>query len=264
MPFFGKKEKKMPSAGLAVLQADPDIAAELGGMTAAAPVPLAMSGNTYQTSSASAGLLKEVGGSAAIRRMTEGFYERVKVNGHLDVFLRSHADPHGERLANWIVEKMGGEGNVWSAERQTRSQEPVTLAGGQQIVVNDRSSAHYAAWNSPKRRPEDAGEHFKLPDARVWMRLMFWSAREQGLFAKSPAFESWYVRFIAHFVRVYERQAPPFARLEARWSADPKNTEAYLKAGNKMGPEVQAPEHAALQQLPASERGSAWPYDHAG
>lgn len=79
-------------------------------------------------------------------------------------------------------------------------------------VSHDRSSAHFAAWYSPKREPEKVGEHFKpedlrwccfrgvqglirwlwldtslkswmrmmAQDARVWMRLHFWAARETG------------------------------------------------------------------------------------
>jgi hypothetical protein len=38
------------------------------------------------------------------------------------------------------------------------------------------------------------------------MRLMFWSAREEGLL-ESPTFTDWFTRFIAHFIRVYERNA---------------------------------------------------------
>ena len=37
-----------------------------------------------------------------------------------------------------------------------------------------------------------------------------------------------------HFVSVYERTAPPFARESARWSADPANVQAYLDAGRRM------------------------------
>jgi hypothetical protein len=48
------------------------------------------------------------------------------------------------------------------------------------VRVNDRSSAHFAAWHSPKRPAEDVGVHFQLNDARAWMRLMFWAGREEG------------------------------------------------------------------------------------
>lgn len=62
-----------------------------------------------------------------------------------------------------------------------------------------------------------------LPDARVWMRLNFWSLRESGLWDRSPSFAQYYVKFIGHFISIYERTAPQFARESARWSTDPKN-----------------------------------------
>ena len=34
-------------------------------------------------------------------------------------------------------------------------------------VSHDRSSAHFAAWYSPKREPEKVGEHFK-PEDLTW------------------------------------------------------------------------------------------------
>ena len=71
---------------------------------------------------------------------------------------------------------------IWTTERQTRPQKVVRLAGGYTHVVHDRSSAHVAAWNSIHREAGKEGDHFKLDDSRIWMRLMFWSAREQGLF----------------------------------------------------------------------------------
>lgn len=94
---------------------------------------------------------------------------------------------------------MGGE-PLWTRERATRPRVPHEISGGDKVVVHDRSSAHYAGWHSVKRPKKDAGKRFKLHDTRVWMRLMFWAARETGAF-ENPAFESWYIRFIAHFVR---------------------------------------------------------------
>jgi hypothetical protein len=35
------------------------------------------------------------------------------------------------------------------------------------------------------------------------------------------------LRFIGHFVSVYEQRAPPFARESARWSLDEANVRAY-------------------------------------
>merc|ERR1712083_109261 len=86
------------------------------------------------------------------------------------------------------------------------------------VVVNDRSSAHFAAWNSLKRSREELGRHFNLEECRIWMRLHFWAMRESGLMELSPSFCDYYVRFIGHFVKVYERKAPQFAREALRWS----------------------------------------------
>ena len=63
---------------------------------------------------------------------------------------------------------------------------------------------------------------------RTWMRLHFAAFRAAGCFEACPAFESYYVRFIGHFVSVYERAAPPFARNAARWSATEGNFEGYV------------------------------------
>lgn len=230
-------------------------------------VPLTMNGNSFQGTQETAKLLREVGGGDVIRHMVDLFYKKAFNDPHLDQFIASHNDPHHIRLGNWIVEKMGGEGKVWTQERATRSQKPVTLAGGYKHVVHDRSSAHAAAWHSHKRDPNLVGQHFNLQDSRVWMRLMFWSAREAGVFDASPSFADWYIRFIGHFVRVYERQAPAFARESARWSLSEENTNAYLANGCVMGPEVMGddgmglPVREALRQLPDEERGdSEWPY----
>ena len=66
------------------------------------------------------------------------------------------------------------------------------------------------------------------------MRLHFWAMRESGIVERSPSFAEYYVKFIAHFVSVYERQAPPFARDSFRWSGDPANLERYRASGNQM------------------------------
>ena len=87
--------------------------------------------------------------------------------------------------------------------------------------AQDRSSAHYKAWNCPLREQSRIGEHFKLDDAIMWMRLMFWAVREEGMDVEP--FYSWYVKFISHFIRIYERTAPPYAIDAANWSLDEEN-----------------------------------------
>jgi len=169
--------------------------------------------------------------------MLTRFYHKCFEDSHISQFIRNNGDPHAERLANWIIEKMGGEGKPWTKERVERSKCPVhaTLGDGREHIVHDRTSAHVAAWFSPKRSPEDMGERFKVHDARVWMRLMFWSARETEVFHTSPSFKYWYPQFIAHFMRVYEHAAPQYAQDSLQWSENEENTEMYISGGRHMG-----------------------------
>ena len=100
------------------------------------------------------------------------------------------------------------------------------------------------------------------------MRLHFWAARESGLLQDGSLFGDYYVRLIGHFVSVYERTAPPFARESARWSLDPVNIAAYVAAGKMPGIDSVSLRDALLS-LPAAERdytGSSanprlWPYE---
>lgn len=135
----------------------------------------------------------------------------------IDKFIESHKDPHGQRLGDWIAEKMGGEGAIWTDNRPPDS----------------RQRSHSKAWHSRKRESSKKGRRFKLDDCRVWMRLMFWAARDEGL-AEYPAFWEWYVDFIGHFIRVYERSAPPYTEESAEWSADPANIAKYEADGRLM------------------------------
>ena len=101
-------------------------------------------------------------------------------------------------------------------------------------------------------------------DCRLWMRLHFWALRESPVWDASPSFCE-YTKFIGHFVSVYERSATQFARESLRWSADPRNLEAYRAGGNVMGDAervVGVPLRAAVAQLPPAEQDGAsdWPY----
>lgn len=222
-----------------------------------------------EKSIATSQLLQDIGGGEAILRMIDRFYQHMFEDQHLDQFVLNHNDPHFLRLGKWIIEKMGGEGNVWSDELKERSKCPVVLSLpviGKHIV-HDRTSAHVAAWYCPKRGPNVLGNHFKLHDCRVWMRLMFWSARETHLF-DNPSFESWYTRFIADYIPIYERTAVFFVRESARWSLDPKNIETYFERGNKMEQEVLGQDgrgvslREAVKVLPRSEANDQnWPYN---
>jgi hypothetical protein len=226
-------------------------------------VPLKMGGNgrTHVVSAESRRLIEEEVTLNDLEKMTELFYEKAFQDPTLDAFIRSHDDPHGARFAKWIHQKLSGS-TVWDQDRKTRNLQPVTLARGYQHVVHDRTSAHAAAWYSPKRPSQDVGRHFQLDECRVWMRLHFWAMRESGIMEKSVSFANYYVRFIAHFVRVYESTAPAFACDSLRWSEDPANIQAYLENGRRMPDIMNLSLEEAGDQIPEHEANDfEWPYN---
>jgi len=289
-----KQEILTAEAALAELQADPDIAEERQMLElsssrpqkslqvkAVAPspqrpfaplqrIPVNVVNGTHKSNSATKQLVRSIGGLPALRNFTEIFYQRCFADPHIDKFLRRHDDPHGERFATWIAEKFG-DGTPWTNERRNRPSDTMQFGRGHaEEVAFDRSSAHFAAWHSPKREAHKWGQHFQPDDARVWMRLHFWAMRESGLFEQQyAAFTDYYMRFIGHFISIYSSKSPPFVRDSARWSADPANIERYLASGNCMADVIDVPLDRALASLPAEERlytGSkvgnpAWPYN---
>lgn len=272
---------------LAELEADPDISEERKALSLMKSrtlqpaviaeqrpaqiqfVPLNVIDRKHQANRGTRMLVRAVGGLPTLRRFTAAFYEKCFADPHIDQFIRRHSDDHSERFALWIVEKFG-DGTPWTEARMTRPQDLMKIGRHVQEVAFDRSSAHFAAWHSPKREPHKWGEHFKPDDARVWMRLHFWAARETGLFEpQHAAFMDYYIRFIGHFISIYSSKSPPFTRESARWSADPCNIEKYLASGNCMTDVIDKPVEQALAELPDSERlytGSthqdpSWPYE---
>lgn len=222
-------------------------------------VPLRMGGRgrTHVPTSESASLIDDIGGLPTLEKMTNSFYDKAFRDVTLDRFIRSHDDPHGSRFARWIHQKLTGS-TLWDEERSTRSDAPVEVANGHTIVVHDRTSAHVAAWHSAKRPSNEVGRHFKLDECRVWMRLHFWALRECNL---DKSFVDYYIRFIGHFVSVYEGSAPAFARDSYRWSADPKNIEKYTVDGYKMKDVLSLSLGSALAQIPDEEANDdVWPY----
>jgi hypothetical protein len=230
-------------------------------------VRLSVVNGSHRASSATKQLVQEIGSVGTLQAFTECFYEKSFQDAHIDRFIANHDEPHGLRFANWIAEKLG-DGTPWTDERRTRPRRTIRFGHEVHQVAFDRSSAHFAAWHSPKREPEKWGQHFKLDDARVWMRLHFWAARETGFF-EHPEFMDYYVRFIGHFVSVYSSKSPAFARDSARWSADPHNIQRYLDSGCLMSDVIGKPYELAIEELPEEERlytGSrhsrpSWPYD---
>lgn len=225
-------------------------------------VPLRMGGNggTHVPSEGSRALIEKEISLHDLLTMTNKFYEMAFQDYTLDKLIRSHHDPHGSRFAKWIHQKLTGS-DLWDQDRRTRDLTPVEVAGGRTAVVHDRTSAHAAAWYSPKRPQREVGRRFNLEECRVWMRLHFWAMRESGVVDKSPTFADYYVRFIGHFVAVYERSATRFARESFRWSADPANTDKYIQDGRKMKDVLGVPPSTAARDLPEEERNdNEWPY----
>jgi hypothetical protein len=75
--------------------------------------------------------------------MTTRFYARANSDFVLDKFLFLDDGPaaHGQRIGDWIVQKMGGEGEPWTDSGR----------------FGLRQMSHVHAWQSPKREPKDKG-----------------------------------------------------------------------------------------------------------
>ncbi|XP_057315252.1 uncharacterized protein LOC130656423 [Hydractinia symbiolongicarpus] len=164
-------------------------------------------------------LLRDIGGGDKIRQMTTRFYAHAHEDDTLSKFMFENDGPanHGQRLGDWLIEKMGGEGDVW-------------IESGRYGM---RAVSHKKAWTCDKREPEKVGQRFKLDDSRIWMRLMFWSAREVGL-DKHKAFFKWFVNFITFAIGIYTRSAPAYAKEDSKWSKNQANIDKYIEHGKIM------------------------------
>lgn len=214
-------------------------------------------------------LLADHGGPAAIVAITTAFYRKFHEDVHLKQFLGGLQQPlevHAHRLGSYIAEMMGAPGKPWTRDTRTRDPVPIRLGNGETrpTIVRDRATAHHCAWNSVDRPKEKMGRRFKLDDCRVWMRLMFWAARDCGFSESHPLFQ-YLLKFVAHFISIYEQTARRFTLLESRWSLDPANTDAYLANGRFMIDVVDLPFGEAVKALPRSERDGIdeWLYGNA-
>lgn len=78
---------------------------------------------------------------------------------------------------------------------------------------------------------------------------------------KSPSFADYYIRFIGHFVRVYESTAQQFTRDSFRWSANPNNITRYIQNGRRMNDVLNLSLKVARLQIPQLEANdTVWPY----
>jgi len=162
-------------------------------------------------------LLESIGGRDRLLSLTQRFYSKFFRDRQLSLFIEDTTDPHPERLADWLAERMSGK-PYYAANTRSRVEPPF-----------DRSQAHQKAKHSFKRPAHQVGEHFKLDDSVTWMRLMFWSCREEGL--DCEPFFSWYLGFIKHWIRVYNAKARFYAVHAAVWSLHPHNLAKYEADG---------------------------------
>jgi len=164
-------------------------------------------------------ILKDIGGGDRIREFCTRFYAHAFLDLHIKpfFFMDDGATSHAKRLADWVIEKMGGEGKPWSDSGR----------------YGIRQETHARAWYSQKREPKKRGQRFKLDDSRIWMRLHFWAARQCGL-SEHKVFWEWYQNFIEEFIGVYESQAVYYVSQDASWSASEKNIKTYIDNGYKM------------------------------
>ena len=208
---------------------------------------------TFTASAQSARLLERIGGEQRLVQLCTGFYRKAFEDSHLAPFIgEMDADMHGARLALYIAQRMNPNNPLWSED----------IAKRDSTDVHSRAGAHSRAWHCPKRSPKSIGRRFKLDDCRVWMRLMMWSAREEELL-NDEEFGPFFVRFIGHFIAVYERSAQVFARESARWSISTESIRAYEEGGRRMADVVGIPYNDAVNDLSAEELHSDWPYEGA-
>ncbi len=165
-------------------------------------------------------LLQDIGGGDRLRQMTTRFYAHCFRDHTLRKFMFEDdgSAAHGQRLADWMVEMMGGEGTPWRDSGR---------------FGNMRQLSHSKAWHSERRPKKDRGKRFQLDDCRIWMRLMFLSGREVGL-DQFTTFWRWYSGMIQEFIGIYEFTAPPYTQESLEWSEDPANVDKYKADGCKM------------------------------
>lgn len=194
---------------------------------------------THQISQGTEELLQSIGGGDKLRQLCTRFYVLFMLDKVLSTFITNFDGPaaHGSRLGDWMVQKMGGEGEPWTASGRWNMREP----------------SHYRAWNSTERPVALRGRKFKLDDCRIWMRLMFWAVRMLKLHEHKPFFR-WYVQFIGHFITIYEVTAGPYAAIEAEWSAHEQNLRRYEADGRIMLDVVPKPHLFLRPDSPTNSR----------
>lgn len=195
-------DDEWPSAETSEATSDDDSSEESGG-----DAPAAM----YLDSRL---VFAEIGGLDALVAFFNRFYQLLFADADLATFVTDQNEPHGERFAHWLAEKMSGE-PLWSRDLGREGM---------------RSPSHAKAWACPHRAEARRGDRFKVHDCRQWMRLNFLALRETGLH-KSANFCKWYRAFIFHFIAVYERKAPAYVGEAWQWARNKRAVARYVASG---------------------------------
>ena len=139
-PDIQEETRSLASVGAGLSQAR---AADTAAPTSTAILPLNVSSGAHRPSRGTVALATRAGGLNKFREMTTKFYQKAFLDPQLDPFIRSHDDPHGERFASWIAEKMG-LGKPWTEERQTRAVCPFAAKGHSFDTPHDRSRGSHS------------------------------------------------------------------------------------------------------------------------
>ena len=71
---------------------------------------------THKFDAASTALIEEIGGLPALERTKTHFCNNTFLDDTLDKFIGSYDDPHADRFARWIHQKLTGTGRIFSLE----------------------------------------------------------------------------------------------------------------------------------------------------
>ena len=101
-------------------------------------LPLQVRNRTHIASAETAALLRAAGGLQMLQKMTGKFYEMAFQDPHLDKFIRSHDDPHGERFANGLLKSLEKAHRGLAIGRQGRVNIPLMATPSTQRRIGRR------------------------------------------------------------------------------------------------------------------------------
>lgn len=195
-------------------------------------------------------LFSGIGGLQGLETIARGFYKRFFEDVHLNSFIAHTHHKHPERIAGFMAQQMTGDERYYDDEVRQRVRYQTKGYSDEHGAI-DFSHAHAMARSARKfggnyatrkfttlEKMQEGGDGFTIKDARIWMRLMFWSAREQRLAEDAELWEL-FVGYIRHKIGYYEPSKHPerfrqFATADAEWSASQDNLEAYVSNENVM------------------------------